>query len=296
MAEIVLKDYASLINLNRDYSPPLSGQVDREEVVNQLIDFLMKERKEFIEVPNDYKEKRNVLRALLNIREAKPLIPSFLEKLDDLLQVELAERGIVDTNDLPTLNTVFPNNSFSQSDKIILWHGDIVRLNTDAIVNAANKKLLGCFQPLHRCIDNAIHSAAGPQLRNDCEIIISLQGEPEETGQAKITRGYNLPSKYILHTVGPIVSSGSNPTILQKNQLESCYISCLELAAQMGNIKSIAFCAISTGVFGYPKTEAAEIAVQTVNKWIINNPDTFEKVIFNVFSMDDYHIYSKLFQ
>ena len=134
------------------------------------------------------------------------------------------------SNNLDTVSHLFPNNGFIQSDKFILWQGDITQLNTDAIVNAANKQMLGCFKALHACIDNAIHSAAGPQLRDDCEIIMSTQGELEKTGNAKITRAYNLPSRFVLHTVGPIVPSGTMLTEQQKDELASCYISCLEFS------------------------------------------------------------------
>lgn len=151
------------------------------------------------------------------------------------------------------------------SDKFVLWQGDITQLNADAIVNAANKYMLGCFQPLHACIDNAIHSAAGPQLREDCETIMSNQKESEMTGGAKITRGYNLPAKFDLHTVGPIVPKGTELTEKQKAELASCYQACLEVANEIGGIKTIAFCAISTGVFGFPKPDAANIAIKTVN-------------------------------
>ena len=176
-----------------------------------------------------------------------------------------------------------------------MWQGDITKLHTDAIVNAANKQMLGCFQPLHACIDNAIHSTSGPQLRDDCEIIMSTQGELEETGNAKITRAYNLPSRFVLHTVGPIVQSGTMLTEQQKDELASCYISCLEVANEIENIKTIAFCAISTGVFGFPKSEAAHIAVNTVNKWLTTYPNHIEKIIFNVFSEGDYQEYLKVF-
>jgi O-acetyl-ADP-ribose deacetylase (regulator of RNase III) len=177
----------------------------------------------------------------------------------------------------------------------VLWQGDITQINADAIVNAANKYMLGCFQPLHACIDNAIHSAAGPQLREDCDVIMSFQGELEETGGAKITRGYNLPAKFVVHTVGPIVPKGTELTEIQKAELASCYKSCLEVANEIGEIKTIAFCAISTGVFGFPKPEAAIIAVETINEWLNTHPNYFEKIIFNVFSEEDYKEYLNVF-
>ncbi|NRG33089.1 protein-ADP-ribose hydrolase [Bacillus circulans] len=273
------------------------NQISQEELVESITNTLLQEPmvpKE-VEIPNDYIGKRNLVRALLNIREPRLLNQQLLEEIDSLLQKELKNKQIVEVEKLESVAQVFPANSLTQSDKLILWKGDITRLNADAIVNAANKQMLGCFQPLHACIDNAIHSAAGPQLRNDCEIIMSLQGELEETGKAKITRAYNLPSSYILHTVGPIVPSGTALTKQQRNELASCYISCLELATQLEDIKSISFCAISTGVFGFPKDEAAKIAIQTVNEWLTANPNQIEKVIFNVFSETDYKLYENLF-
>jgi len=175
----------------------------------------------------------------------------------------------------------------------ILWKGDITTLQVDAIVNAANDQLLGCFLPFHKCIDNAIHSAAGPRLREACYKLMRKQGHPEPTGRAQITPGYFLPAKYVLHTVGPIVSH-KQPTPLQEDQLASCYTSCLELAAANGDIENIAFCCISTGVFGYPPELAVKVAVRTVFNWLAAHPDSrVKKVIFNVFSDADYQIYQK---
>lgn len=194
--------------------------------------------------------------------------------LDRILWTERIEKGIVPINSVPTV-----------------WRGDITQLNSDAIVNAANSDMLGCFHPLHACIDNCIHSAAGPHLREDCHKIIKLQGEKEETGGAKITRAYNLPSRFVLHTVGPIISG--TVTAKQRNLLAACYTSCLNLAAQIKQIKSIAFCCISTGVFGYPKEEAALTAIQTVKEWKANYPERFDRIIFNVFTEEDHEIYQR---
>lgn len=292
-----LKEYSSLIGLHDEFVPSSILKSNIEQIVDDLLEILLHEPNapKDVDVPDEYKRKRNLLRGLLNIREPKPLDNQFLKKMDSLLQTEVKEKGIVDVDNLETVLHIFPNNNFIQSDKFILWQGDITQLNTDAIVNAANKQMLGCFQPLHACIDNAIHSAAGPQLRDDCEIIISAQGELEETGNAKITRAYNLPSRFVLHTVGPIVPSGTMLTEQQKNELASCYISCLDLANEIENIKTIAFCAISTGVFGFPKSEAAHIAVNTVNKWLTTYPNHIEKIIFNVFSEGDYKEYLSVF-
>ncbi|MGI8386885.1 protein-ADP-ribose hydrolase [Robertmurraya sp. P23] len=298
MPQLPLEVYSSLIHLKEPYKPSLLYINQNEAIVNELIEKLLDESQDLtnIKVPCKYSDKRNVLRGLLNRREPKPFNSDFLAKLDSLLQNELKEKGIVEVNQLNTVSSLMPTNSFNQSDKLILWQGDITRLRTDAIVNAANKYMLGCFQPLHACIDNAIHSAAGPQLREDCETIMFLQEELEETGGAKVTRGYNLPSKFVLHTVGPIVPKGTELTEKQKVELASCYTSCLELSTELGKIKTIAFCAISTGVFGFPKREAAQIAVNTVNNWLSQHPHHIEKVIFNVFSDEDYTEYLKVFQ
>ena len=175
-------------------------------------------------------------------------------------------------------------------DKMSLWRGDITRLSVDAIVNAANSQLLGCFVPCHGCIDNVIHSAAGVELRNECAQIMERQGHEEPTGKAKITKGYNLPAKHVIHTVGPIV--GMEVTEKQKEELKSCYVSCLKLAEKNG-LKSIAFCCISTGEFHFPNKLAAQIAVETVDRYLSGSK--LERVIFNVFKEEDEYIYRKLF-
>ncbi|MGF9858580.1 protein-ADP-ribose hydrolase [Priestia endophytica] len=297
MTQLRLEKYFSLINLDEEFISPSTIKTSREQNVDELLNHLLQEPNapKDVEIPSDYANKRSLLRGLLNIREPRALDGETLEKMDTLLQTELKDKDVVEVDNLDTVSQLFPNNPFTQSDKLILWKGDITKLKANAIVNAANKHMLGCFQPLHACIDNAIHSAAGPQLRNDCEIIMSQQGELEDTGNAKITRAYNLPSKYILHTVGPIVPKGTTLTQQQKEELSSCYISCLELASEIKDIKSIAFCAISTGVFRFPKSEAAYIAINTVNKWLEAHLNHFEKVIFNVFSDDDYKEYLKVF-
>lgn len=175
---------------------------------------------------------------------------------------------------------------------LALWRGDITRLRADAIVNAANSTLLGCFHPCHGCIDNAIHSAAGLQLRDACHRLIRAQGHDEPVGKAKLTPGYNLPSRYVLHTVGPLVSG--QPTALQRRELASCYRSCLELAAEH-RLESVAFCCISTGEFHYPHQEAAEIAVNTVTAFLQSH-STIKKVIFNVYQEPDALLYRRLLE
>jgi O-acetyl-ADP-ribose deacetylase (regulator of RNase III) len=173
-----------------------------------------------------------------------------------------------------------------------LWQGDITELKVDAIVNAANDTLLGCFKPFHACIDNAIHAGAGPRLREDTAIIMGIQGSSEEPGQAKITRAYHLPSRFVLHTVGPIFHG--NPEDIpegEKALLSSSYRSCLDLASEVSAIRSVAFCSISTGVYGFPAIPAATIAVKAVDQWLLDHPGRFDLVIFDLFSKRDYDIY-----
>ncbi len=188
---------------------------------------------------------------------------------------------MVDADDLPAA---------AANPKIAVWQGDITRLRADAVVNAANSALLGCFCPCHGCIDNAIHSAAGLQLRDECARLMTAQGHPEPNGRAKLTKGYNLPARYVLHTVGPIVRGGV--TGRDRRELASCYRSCLELAAEHG-LESVAFCCISTGEFRFPNQEAAEIAVKTVAGFLQHNT-SIRKVIFNVFKDVDAGIYRAL--
>lgn len=193
-------------------------------------------------------------------------------------------------NDIPVIEQEYPCSEIKNSDRISLWRGDITRLGVDAIVNAANSQLLGCFVPCHGCIDNAIHSAAGIQLRNECAEIMAEQGHEEPIGKAKITKGYNLPAKHVIHTVGPIV--GLAVTEKQKEQLKDCYLNCLKVA-EKSSLKSIAFCCISTGEFHFPNKLAAEIAVDTVDRFLTKN--SIERVLFNVFKEQDFNIYKKLF-
>ena len=227
------------------------------------------------------KAQRDLLRALMNVRPPRPLSEEFLRMQDALLSAERKVRGVVDVMTLPAV----PSDA-----RIVLWQGDITRLNADAIVNAANSALLGCFIPCHRCIDNAIHSAAGLQLRAACEELMKRQGHPEPTGAAKITAGYNLPARHVLHTVGPIVSGAL--TEEHRQLLASCYRSCLALAAKNG-LKSVAFCCISTGEFHFPNAAAAEIAVREVRAFLAENTSV-ERVVFNVFKDADLHIYERL--
>lgn len=227
-----------------------------------------------------------------------PINPRVLS--DDLVaQIEAIAAGInsqrvsVDPLTLPNMATQYRSN-YPAGTRTSIWVGDITQLRVDAIVNAANRELLGCRIPNHACIDNAIHSAAGPRLRDDCATIIERQEALEAVGNAKITRGYALPARYVLHTVGPQLRQGSQPTETQRQQLTSAYRSCLDLAANVEAIRSIAFCAISTGIFAYPKREAAHIALTTVADWFDAHPDRFERVVFNLYSTADAAVYEEL--
>ncbi len=222
-----------------------------------------------------------LLRSLMNVRPPMPVTEEFCQVQDAFLQQMTQEKGVVDAKTLPPC----PGDQ-----RLALWQGDITTLKCDAIVNAANSQMLGCFSPCHGCIDNCIHTWAGVQLRLKCNDIIQKQGHEEPTGQAKITPAYNLPSKYVLHTVGPIVEG--RLTQRHCDLLASCYRSCLELAEE-NSLHSVAFCCISTGVFMFPKEKAAEIAVETVKEYLDTHTGV-EKVIFNVFQDADRCIYETI--
>ena len=245
-----------------------------------LIEKLLQERREYmgVSLPTEEKQRR-LLRSLMNQRPPAPVSGEFLQVQDAYFQERLKERGVTK---LEALTPVQPG--------LYLWQGDITTLEVDAIVNAANSGMTGCYVPCHGCIDNAIHTYAGMQLRLECAEIMRKQGHEEETGHAKITGGYNLPCRYVLHTVGPIVSG--TLTKEHEQQLASCYRSCLDLAAE-NNCESLAFCCISTGEFHFPNEKAAEIAVETVKQWQARHPQQLE-VIFNVFKNSDREIYEQL--
>ncbi len=246
-----------------------------------LIRELLREQPRYsdTEIPEGEQEQKNLLRSLFNIRQPLPVSEEFLREQNAYLQEETERKGITDIADLTPYR-----------DNIYLWQGDITTLRCDAIVNAANSQMLGCFCPCHGCIDNAIHTAAGVQLRLACNEIMQKQGHEEETGKAKITPAFNLPCRYILHTVGPIVFGRLKEN--DEKLLGDCYRSCLQLAEQNG-VKSIAFCCISTGEFHFPNKRAAQIAVQTVQEYKHKTNGEI-KVIFNVFKNVDYEIYREL--
>ena len=258
-------------------------RLEQSEALNQTLLAEMPEyRPQGEQFPREEGAQRRLLRSLMNLRPPMPLDPDFLAAQDALLSAETAEKGVVDGE------TLVP----TQADpRLVLWQGDITRLRADAIVDADNSALLGCFAPCHGCIDNAIHSAAGLQLRDACAEIMRAQGHPEPAGRAKLTRAYNLPARYVLHTVGPIV--GRWVTWKDRRELAACYRSCLALAAEHG-LRSVAFCCISTGEFHFPNQEAAEIAVRTVREFLEQQTTSVERVIFNVFKDLDAAIYRRL--
>ena len=259
--------------------------MERFEKIRYLNQILLDEMPEYraqaAQFSQEEAAQRRLLRSLMNLRPPEPLKPRFLRVQDELLSAEREARGVVDGRSLPVT---------SGNSRTAVWQGDITRLAADAIVNAGNSALLGCFRPCHGCIDNAIHSAAGLQLREACSQLMAAQGHPEPAGRAKLTKGGYLPAKYILHTVGPIVRGRVSPR--DRAELASCYRSCLELAAEQG-LRSIAFCCISTGEFHFPNREAAEIAVKTIAEFL-RRDTSIEKVIFNVFTDLDAQIYRRL--
>ena len=256
------------------------GHLEQIKQLNRMLLAEMPQYREQAEAfPLDEGSQRQLLRSLINVRPPVPANEEFLRLQDAYLSQRLAERGVTRLTDL---TPVRPG--------LYLWRGDITTLAADAIVNAANSRMLGCFVPCHGCIDNAIHTYAGVQLRMACAELMGRQGHDEEAGRAKITRAYNLPCRHVLHTVGPIIRG--NVTEADREQLASCYRSCLELAAEHG-LRSVAFCCISTGEFHFPNKPAAQIAIQTVREWQRNHPDQIE-VIFNVFRDSDCAVYRRL--
>ena len=248
-----------------------------------LIDCLLKETPGYrdVRVPDDENEQKRLLRSLMNVRPPQETSEEFLRIQDEYLREAIREGGITDIAQLKPL-------AAQGNGTLYLWQGDITRLKVDAIVNAANSAMTGCWQPCHACIDNCIHTFAGVQLRAVCADIMQKQGHEEPTGSAKITSAFNLPCKYVLHTVGPIVHGRLQK--IHEEALASCYRSCLELA-EAHNVKSIAFCCISTGVFMFPNRPAAEIAIATVRTYCKETRSGI-KVVFNVFKDEDFAIYS----
>ena len=269
----------------------------QKERLDYLVQYLCEDSVVYKDTTVKDEQKRQMMRSLMNIRLPRPVSEEFIKIQDEFLQKEAEEKGIVKIDDLPTVKEKL-NVQFPFADRICLWQGDITRLKADAIVNAANSQMLGCFVPCHRCIDNAIHSSAGIQLRAECMAYMEAQrkkyGEDyeEPTGRAMITSAYNLPSQYVIHTVGPIVKE--KLTQKECDLLKNCYQSCLELAERKG-LQNIVFCCISTGEFGFPNEEAAQIAVETVITFL-RSAKTIERVIFDVYKEEDLKIYQNLFR
>ena len=273
--------------------------MDRLDNLKNIIMYLMADNRVSHRIPSTLEERQRMMRALMNVWssesiqaclegrvatnedevnvwEPRPISEDFLKMQDAELQMQCEDKGVVEISDITP-----------QTSDILLWQGDITRLKVDAIVNAANAQALGCWAPLHNCIDNCIHSAAGIQLRKECAD--KMQGRLLATGDAIITKGYNLPAKHVIHTVGPIIPDGI-PTKEQEEQLAACYRSCLDLAEKNG-LESIAFCCISTGVFHFPNQRAAEIAIETVKSYPRHSLKT---IVFNVFLDKDRDIYEQL--
>ena len=255
----------------------------QQERLRYLLEGLVAEynerNKEHLEIPVSEEEQFTLFRSLCNIRPAGAMPLEWMKIEDEYLITLAREKGIVTINDME-----------EQEPQIYLWQGDITRLSVDAIVNAANNQLLGCFAPNHKCIDNAIHTFSGIELRMECARMIEYMEMPEKTGVARMTYGYNLPAKHVLHTVGPIIYEAV--TDKERRELASCYRSCLQLANAY-NLHSIAFCCISTGEFRFPNEEAAQIAVHTVRNYLKESNSRIQ-VVFNVFKDIDYDIYNKL--
>ena len=280
--------------------------MDRLENLKNIIMYLMADEHVSHQIPSSLEERQRMMRALMNVWssesiqaclegrvatnedevnvwEPRPISEDFLKMQDAELQMQLEDKGVVELEEVAAANS----SLFTFHSSLLLWQGDITRLKVEAIVNAANAQALGCWAPLHNCIDNCIHSAAGIQLRKECAD--KMQGRLLATGDAFITQGYNLPARYVIHTVGPIIPDGV-PTKEQEEQLAQCYRSCLDLAEQNG-LESIAFCCISTGVFHFPNELAARIAIETVKSYPRH---ALKTIVFNVFLDKDRDIYRQL--
>jgi len=263
-----------------------------DKTQEQRLDYLLEEFKsdskkyKNMEIPNDIIKKQQMLRSLMNIRMPKKMIDEVIKVQDEYLSYRAKEKGIVKLSDIPVIK-----------DNLSIWQGDITRLEVDAIVNAANSQMLGCFLPMHICIDNQIHTFAGIQLRDECNQQMNKLREKygenyeQPTAIPMLTDAYNLPAKKVIHIVGPIVHDKLTPN-LEKN-LEDCYTNTLDMCLENG-LKTVAFCCISTGVFNFPNQRAAQIAVDTVEKWSLIHPDKMDRIIFNVFKDEDKKSYEKL--
>ena len=266
--------------------------MNNKEMQEQRLNYLLEEfkaeseRYKKIEIPNNVSDKQILLRSLMNVRMPKKMPDEVIKVQDEYLSVRADEKGIVKLSDIPLIK-----------GKLSLWQGDITRLEADAIVNAANAQMLGCFVPMHTCIDNQIHTFAGVQLREECNCRMEKLREKygrnyeQPTAIPMLTDAYNLPAKKVVHIVGPIVNDKLTSKL--EKSLEDCYTNTLDMCLE-NNLKSVAFCCISTGVFHFPNERAAEIAVKTVEKWLMLHPDSMERIIFNVFKNEDKEYYERL--
>ena len=288
---LALQDYASLIDL-RPKIYQRSTELDYATIVHQIFMFFRAGADSRSAYP--FEQERAVIRSMLTVRDPTAPEQRLPSQIYDLIDAMLQyERDFLKTlTDATRLPVQYPSRPYLR-----LWRGDITTLLIDAIVNAGNQALLGCFQPTHVCIDNVIHSAAGPRLRDDCHTIMNQQHRSEPVGYAKITSAHNLPSKYVIHTVGPqIVNRDGRVTRQDAQALASCYSACLNLADEIQNIESIAFCCISTGIFSFPAREACQLAIETVVKWYEQRPTNsrIALIVFNVFTDQDEHLYASM--
>ena len=260
------------------------------EKLDYLIKYLLNENNsiKINEMPSDEINKKKLYRSLCNIRDPLPISQEYIQIENEYLQEELQRKNITKIENIKTINEIFSQINLKCKSQICLWKGDITTLKVEAIVNAANSRGLGCFIALHNCIDNQINSNAGVSLRLECNEIMRTKKYHLETSEAIITKGYNLPAKYVIHTVGPIIYE--NVTEKEILKLKKCYINSLELAKE-NNIKTIAFPCISTGEFRFPKDIASKTAIEAIKEYLETNEKYFEKIIFNVFSEEDYKIY-----
>lgn len=284
-----LTHYSAQINLFEHWLAKDQGTFDLDWIIEKMsTDSIMSG---YIQgrpsVTDSVEQKEKWIKAMLTVRSAGYVDEHLFTVIDNWIAHKNSAKPQFHVSDLKA------DALHDCGTELITWQGDITTIQADAIVNAANSQMQGCFQPFHACIDNAIHTAAGPRLREDCHTIIQIQGEDEMTGTAKITRGYNLPSRFVLHTVGPIVHQGDLLTNGDRQALAGCYTSCLDLAKEHGDIKSIVFCAISTGVFGFPKQEAAPIAVEAVSTWLSRNNHNFKYIVFNTFDEHTTALYKR---
>ena len=275
----------------------MEKKLTQDERLDLLVEEFKADSDEYknIETLKDTEGKRRVLRSLMNIRMPKELSEKAMRLQDEYLKQRAEEKGIVTLADIPTVKEQGSDSSFA--DKISIWQGDITRLAVDAIVNAANSQMLGCFVPMHTCIDNCIHTYAGVQMRYECnrqmnELRRRLGRDYEQpTAVPMLTDGYNLPARKVIHIVGPIVQYGMTPEL--EKDLADCYRNTLDMCLENG-LKSVAFCCISTGVFHFPNDRAAQIATETVKQWLSRHEDGIERVIFNVFKDEDKELYENI--